>query len=91
LEDRALAACDDQQLEVPIAQSILSSWFDRTIPTRELRAIYGRLFDLGLLRFYVKRGESIVPSRLSGRRTRALQVRATAKGRRYLGWKRYVV
>jgi hypothetical protein len=91
LEDRALAACDDSHLEVRVAQDILGSWFDRVVPMQEIRLIYRRLFDLGLLRFYVKRGRRMVPTGLEGRRTRSLRVRATAKGRNYLSLRRHVV
>ena len=48
LEDRALAACDDQHLAVPTAQDILSSWFVRDVSTGEMRGVYARLSDLSL-------------------------------------------
>jgi hypothetical protein len=87
LEDRALAACDDQHLAVPTAQDILSSWFVRHISTGEMRDVYARLSELGLLKTYVRRGGVLVAAPLLGSRTRSLQVRATAKGRRYLSRK----
>lgn len=87
LEDRALAACDDQHLAVPTAQTILSSWFARDISTGEMRDVYARLIELGLLRTYVRRRKVLVAAPLLGNRTRSLQVRATAKGRRYLSRK----
>jgi hypothetical protein len=91
LEDRALAACDDQYLAVRSAQMILSSWFDRRISTPEMRQLYRKLSDLGLLRAYVMRGGRIVRSPFLGRRTVSLLVRATTKGRSYLKWPRRVV
>ena len=87
LEDRALAACDDQHLAVPTAQAILSSWFDRDIPTREMRDVYARLSKLGLLKTYTRSRGVLVAAPLLGNRTRSLQVRATARGRRYLSRK----
>jgi hypothetical protein len=60
LEDRALVACDDQYLPVPTAQAILSSWFDRDIPTHEIRAIYARLSELGLLKVFVRTGAVLI-------------------------------
>jgi hypothetical protein len=82
LEDRALAACDDQHLAVPTAQAILSSWFVRDISTGEMRDVYARLIELGLLNTYVRRRGVLVAAPLLGNRTRSLQVRATAKGRK---------
>jgi hypothetical protein len=84
LEDRALAACDDQHLPVRTAQAILSSWFARDISTGEIRDVYARLIKLGLLKTYVRRREVLVAAPLLGNRTRVLHVRATASGRRYL-------
>ena len=81
MEDRALAACDDQYLGVRTAQIIISSWFDRHVPTRELRTIYRKLSDLGLLRVYVRRRGRIVRSPFLGCRTLSLLARATEKGR----------
>ena len=45
-EDRALAACDDMYLETTIARNVLSTWYERVIPFRELRPAYQRLVDL---------------------------------------------
>ena len=90
LEDRALAACDDMYLETTIARTILSTWYERVIPFRELRPVYRRLVDLGLARTYAKRNGRLVSVALPGHRTDALSVRATKKGRQYLGWKRHV-
>jgi hypothetical protein len=87
LEDRALAACDDQHLAATTAQGILSSWFVRDISTGEMRNVYARLIRLGLLKAYVRRRGVLVAAPLLGNRTRSLQVRATAKGRRYLSRK----
>jgi hypothetical protein len=87
LEDRALAACDDQHLAVPTAQAILSNWFVRDISTGEMRDVYARLVELGLLKTYVCRLGVLVAAPLLGNRTRSLQVRATANGRRYLSRK----
>ena len=89
-EDRALAACDDMYLETSIARNVLSTWYERVISYRELRAAYSRLIELGLLRAYAKHNHRIVLVKLSGHRTRDLSVRATARGRRYLTWKRHV-
>jgi hypothetical protein len=89
-EDLALAACDDMYLETSIARNILSTWYERVVPYRELRAAYSRLIDLGLLRAYAKRNHRVVLVQLSGHRTQDLAVRATSKGRRYLIWKRQV-
>jgi len=91
LEDRALAACDDAYLEATIAREILSSWYGREIRFRELRSIYARLVGLGLLRVYAQRNGRAISTELRGQRTNALSVRATSKGRQYLGWKRHVV
>jgi hypothetical protein len=91
LEDRALAACDDQHLAVRSAQIILGSWFDCTIPTREMRQIYRKLADLGLLHGYVMRRGRAVRSPFLGCRTMSLFVRATSKGRDYLTWPRRVI
>jgi hypothetical protein len=87
LEDRALAACDDQHLPVPTAQAFLSSWFARDISTGEIPELYARLIELELLKTFVRRQEMLVAAPLLGNRTRSLQVRATAKGRRYLNRK----
>lgn len=87
LEDRALAACDDQHLAVPTAQGILSNWFVRGISTGEMRDVYARLIELGLVKTYVRRRGVLVAVPLSGNRTRSLQVRATAKGQSYLSHK----
>ena len=91
LEDSALAACDDQFLEARSAQIVLGSWFDRRISTRELRQLYRKLADLGLLGAYIKRSGRIVRSQFTGCRTASLLVRATAKGRKYLSAPRRVV
>jgi hypothetical protein len=91
LEDRALAACDDMYLEAASAREVLSSWYGREIQFRELRSIYARLLGLGLLRVYAQGKGRPVSTELRGHRTSALSVRATSKGRRYLGWKRHVV
>jgi hypothetical protein len=87
LEDRALAACDGQHLAVPTAQAILSNWFVSDISTGEMRDVYARLIELGLLKTYVCDLGVLVAAPLLGNRTRSLQVRATAKGRRYLSRK----
>jgi len=87
LEDRALAACDDQHLAVPTAQAILSIWFVRDISTGEMRDVYARLIELRLLKTYVRRRGVLVAAPLLGNRTRSLQVRATTNGRRYLSRK----
>jgi hypothetical protein len=87
LEDRALAACDDQHLAMPTAQAILSNWFVRDISTGEIRDVYARSIELGLMTTYVCRLGVLVAAPLLGNRTRSLQVRATAKGRRYLSRK----
>jgi len=89
-EDRALAACDDMHLETKIARNVLSTWYERVIAFRELRLAYRRLVELGLLRIFAKRNGHVVPVEIPGHRTEALSVRATKKGRKYLGWKRYV-
>jgi len=91
LEDRALAACDDVYLETTIARDVLSTWYDRVIPFRELRTAYRRLVDLGLLHAYVRRNGRLAAVEMPGHRIDALCVRATAKGRQYLGRKRHVV
>jgi hypothetical protein len=91
LEDRALAACDDMHLDAASAREILSSWYGRDIPFRELRSIYARLVGHGLLRVYAQHKGRAICTELKGHRTNALSVRATSKGRRYLGWKRHVV
>jgi hypothetical protein len=91
LEDRALAACDDMYLEAASAREVLSSWYGREIPFRELRSIYARLVGLGLLRVYAQRNGRTMSIELKGHRTNAVSVRATSKGRQYLGWKRHVV
>jgi hypothetical protein len=90
IEDLALAACDDMYLEGSIARDILSTWYERVVPYRELRAAYSRLIQLGLMRAYANRNHRIVLVQLSGHRTRDLAFRATAKGRQYLTWKRRV-
>ena len=90
LEDRALAACDDMYLEAPTARNVLSTWYERVIPFRELRSVYRRLVELGLLRTYAKRYGRLKAVELSGHRTAALSVRATKKGCQYLGRKRHV-
>jgi hypothetical protein len=91
LEDRALAACDDQYLKVSIAQAILSSWFARSISTREMRLVYRKLSNLGLLHAYMMRGGRAVRAPFPGCRTASLIVRSTVKGRSYLSWPRRVV
>ncbi len=90
LEDRALAACDDMHLETKVARKVLSTWYERVIPFRELRLAYRRLIELGLLRTFARRDGRIVSVEMPGHRTEAISVRATKKGRKYLGWKRYV-
>ena len=90
LEDRALAACDDMYLETTIARSVLSIWYERVIPFRELRQVYRRLVELELLRTYAKRYGRLRAVEMDGLRTDALAVRATKKGRQYLRRKRYV-
>lgn len=90
LEDRALAACDDMYLETTIARNVLSTWYERLIQFRELRPVYRRLVELGLLRTYAKRNGRYVSVEMPGQRTDRLSVRATGKGRDYLGWKRQV-
>jgi hypothetical protein len=80
LEDRALAACDDQHLAAPTALGILSGWFVRDMSTGEMRDAFARLIRLGLLKAYVRR-RGVLVAALLGNRTRSLQVRATAKGR----------
>ena len=45
LEDRALAACDDMYLETTIARNVLSTWYERVIPFRELRPAYRKLVN----------------------------------------------
>ena len=79
LEDRALAACDDMYLETTSAQEILSSWYGRKVPFRELRSIYARLVGLGLLRVYAQRNGRAISTELRGQRTDALWVRAQAR------------
>ena len=92
LEDRALAACDDMYLETAIARDVLSTWFNRTIPFRELRQGYEKRINLGLLRTYKKRSGRIRSTELRGHRTQVLLVRATLKGVQYLNCgERYVV
>ena len=91
LEDRVLAACDDMYLEVSSAREILESWYARRIPLAELRRLYERLADLGLLRVYRRYSGRVRAAALAGNRTRDLLVRATANGRRYLTWQRHVV
>jgi hypothetical protein len=91
LEDRSLAACDDQHLPVRSAQMVLSSWLDRPISTPEMRQLYRKLSKLGLVRTYVRRKGRIVRSPFVGCRTVSLWVRATAKGVSYLKWPRRVV
>jgi hypothetical protein len=91
LEDRGLAACDDQILPIRTAQSVLSRWFHRIIPTREMRKLYKNLAALGLLHTYVMRNGRAVRTPFLGRRTVSLSVRATAKGREYLTWPRRVI
>ena len=90
IEDRALAACDDMYLETKIAQNVLSTWYERVISFRELRLIYGKLVELGLLRTYGRCNGRTVLVAMKGSRTDGLSVRATKKGRQYLGWKRHV-
>lgn len=90
IEDRALAACDDMYLETHIARAVLESWYGRTIPYRELRRVYARLFALGLLRTYKRRDGRIRRSPMEGNRTQTLLVRATAYGCTYLSWPRRV-
>ena len=91
IEDRALAACDDMYLETTIARNVLSTWYERVIPFSELRPVYQRLIDLGLLRTYTKRQGRMKAVEMSGHRTASLSVRATKKGRQYLGRKRHVI
>ena len=92
LEDHALAACDDMYLDTPIAKEILSSWHGRTIQYRELRRVYEKLIDLGLLRTYIKQDGRIRSAVIHGKRTQQLLVRATLKGVRYINCgERYVV
>jgi hypothetical protein len=91
LEDRALAACDDQILPIRTAQAVLSSWFHRSIPTREMRELYQKLAALGLLHPYVMVDRRTTRTPFLGRRTVSLSVRATAKGRKYLNWPRRVI
>lgn len=90
IEDLALAACDDMYLEASSARNILSTWYERVVLYRELRAAYARLIQLGLLRAYAKRNHRIVLVQLPGHRTRDLAVRATSSGRQYLTWRRRV-
>lgn len=90
MEDRALAACDDMYLETTIARGVLETWYERPIPFRELRQVYSRLEALGLMRPYVKQNSRICASTIPGHRTQDLLMRATAKGREYLTWKRHV-
>ena len=87
LEDRALAACDDRHLDALSARAVLSSWFARKISIGEMRDVYTRLSDLGLLGIYVRRRGVLVAAPMLGNRTRLLHVRATADGRRYLSRK----
>ena len=90
LEDLALAACDDMYLESTIAQDILSTWYERKVPLRELRAAYLRLIELGLLRSYVKHDGRVRLAALTDNRTSIILVRATKAGNDYLGLKRRV-
>lgn len=49
LEDRALALCEGEYVEFPLAIEILESWFGRPIPSAELRWAFERLTKLGLI------------------------------------------
>ena len=90
LEDRTLAACDDMHLDAPTAQNVLSTWYERPVSFRELRSVYRRLVELGLLRTYTRGNGRWLAVETPGYRTSALWTRATKKGRQYLGWKRHV-
>jgi hypothetical protein len=78
LEDRALAACDDQYLRATAAQAVLSGWFSRSIPISEMRAIYACLRALDLLRTYVLRSGRVLPATMAGHRASSLPFRPVA-------------
>jgi hypothetical protein len=73
-EDRALAACDDMYLETTITRTVLSTWYGRVISMRELRSVYRRLGESGLLRTYVRYNERITSAEMLGHRRDALCV-----------------
>ena len=92
LEDHVLAACDDMYLNASIARDVCGQWHGRDINYRELRAVYKKLIELGLLRPYVMSNGRIRASHLRGNRTSRLIFRGTKKGRDYIAsGVRYVI
>ncbi|XLZ68570.1 hypothetical protein ABT364_18745 [Massilia sp. SR12] len=49
LEDRALAMTEGEFIEFATGRAILESWFVKSIPNSELRAVFDRLSQLGLV------------------------------------------
>jgi hypothetical protein len=84
IEDRALALCEGEYVEFPLATQILESWFARSISVSELRSVFERLAQLGLIECQVRNSwafGNLVPEAPVIWQTK---FRTTSKGEGYL-------
>jgi hypothetical protein len=90
LERYVLAACDDHNIGALVARDIISQHIGRRLSLREMRGIYERLLELGLVEPFLGRHGARRMAPLGGTRTRDLSFNATPEGVLYLRRLRHV-
>ena len=84
LEDRALAMCEAEFVEFSMAADILQQWFDRAISVAELREVFERLAELGLIECRVGDSWSFTNVVPNAPLIEKASFRATSTGETYL-------
>lgn len=84
VEEYFLAASEDHNVGAQVARAIISRHLARDISVSEMRQVYERLLELGLVEPYRGRHGSRRPVPLKGTRTRDLCFTATREGVLYL-------
>jgi hypothetical protein len=91
IEHYVLAACDDHNVGALVARDIISQLLGRSISLREMRKVYERLLELGLVEPFLGRHGTRRLAQFNGSRTRDLSFNATPEGVLYLKRPRHVV
>jgi hypothetical protein len=91
IERYVLASCDDHNVGALVARDIISQRIGRKLSLREMRQIYERLQELGLVEPFLGRHGARRSATLIGTRTRDLSFNATPEGVQYLRRLRHVV
>ncbi|MFN7782578.1 MAG: hypothetical protein ACK5PG_07555 [Lysobacterales bacterium] len=93
IEDLTLAMADDEYVSFRTARAVLGTYLARNVTFRELSCVVGRLSNLGLLRWRVRRGaQTFFRTRASVAEQRSCEAffMATASGLAYLALPRRV-